>query len=127
VTVRCEVVSARPDSDGLLLNVREAGMGERELRAHHLVAGTGFEVDVDRLPFLAPELNASIARIERAPRLNRRFESSVPGLHFVGVMSMFSFGPLFRFVAGTAYAGPVVARHLARTAQRARAMEVAPA
>ena len=31
-----------------------------------------------------------------------------------GQFSMFSFGPLFRFVAGTTFAAPRVARHLAR-------------
>jgi hypothetical protein len=36
-------------------------------------------------------------------------------------MSAFSFGPLFRFVAGTAYTGPTLARHLARTALRQEA------
>jgi hypothetical protein len=50
----------------------------------------------------------------RAPRLTRHFESSVPGLYFVGAGAMLSFGPLFRFVSGAAYAAPTVARHLAR-------------
>jgi pyridine nucleotide-disulfide oxidoreductase len=114
----CEILSARAEGGGLVLHVRERDKGERDLRADHVVAGTGYEVDVDRLPFLSPELGARIDRIERAPRLNRHSESSVSGLYFVGVMSTFSFGPLFRFVAGTAYTGPTLARHLARTALR---------
>jgi FAD-dependent urate hydroxylase len=123
IHARCEVISARPEGGGVVLRVREQDKGERELRTEHVVAGTGFEVDVDRLPFLDRELRAGVDRIERAPRLDRHFESWVPGLYFVGVMAKFSFGPLFRFVAGTAYTGPVLARHLARTALRERALQ----
>jgi hypothetical protein len=38
---------------------------------------------------------------------------------------MFSFGPLFRFVAGTAFSTPRVARHLARTMERTPLRELA--
>ena len=127
VRPRCEVVSARAEGDGVTLRVREPG-GEQEIRAHAVIAGTGFEVDVDRLPFLDPGLRSQIARIERAPRLDRHFQSSVPGLYFVGVSAMFTFGPLVRFVCGTSFCCPVVVRHLARTAAMAPpAGEVQPA
>ncbi len=95
------------------LRVAEDGMGEREILTDHVIAGTGFEVDVDRVEFMSAELAREIRRVERAPKLSRHFESSVRGLYFIGPASAFSFGPLFRFVAGTAYAAPVVARHLA--------------
>ena len=36
--------------------------------------------------------------LESAPRLSSHFESSLPGLYFVGPVSAFSFGPLERFV-----------------------------
>jgi cation diffusion facilitator CzcD-associated flavoprotein CzcO len=122
---RCEVISARPaDGGGVLLRVREQG-AEREIRADHVIAGTGFEVDVDRLPFFSEGVRARIARVVRAPRLDRKFQSSVPGLYFVGVLSMFSFGPLVRFVAGTAFSTPRVARHLARTMERTPLRELA--
>jgi hypothetical protein len=62
-----------------------------------------------------PELAAEIARVERAPNLTRHFESSVRGLYFVGPAAAFSFGPLFRFVAGADYAVPLLARRLAWT------------
>jgi cation diffusion facilitator CzcD-associated flavoprotein CzcO len=120
---RCEVISARAANGGVALRVREDG-AEREIRADHVVAGTGFEVDLDRLPFLSEDLRARTARVERAPRLDRHFQSSVPGLYFVGVLSMFSFGPLFRFVAGTAVSAPRVARHLVRTTERQALQDV---
>lgn len=112
VRSRCEVVSACAEADGVVLRVREPD-GEKEIRAHAVIAGTGFEVDLDRLPFVAPDLRAQIDRIDCAPRLDRHFQSSVPGLYFAGVSALFSFGPLLRFVCGTSFCSPVVARHLA--------------
>ena len=110
---RCEVLAARAEGDAVVLRVREPG-GETEIRADAVIAGTGFEVDLDRLPFLDLALRSRIRRIERAPRLDRHFQSSVPGLYFAGVSAMFRFGPLVRFVCGTSFCCPVVARHLAR-------------
>jgi FAD-dependent urate hydroxylase len=112
---RSAISAARARGSRVELAVRgdEDGTRERVVRADHIVCGTGYETDVERIPFLAPELAARIARIERAPRLSTRFESSVPGLYFVGPASSFSFGPLFRFVCGAEYAAPAVARHLA--------------
>ena len=114
VRARCEVVSAEPRGTRVGLLLREGGK-DSELVVDHVVCGTGFEVDLDRLHFLSPGLRSGIARIERAPRLDWNFQSSVPGLHFVGVLSTFSFGPLFRFVTGTAYTGPALSRYFARS------------
>jgi cation diffusion facilitator CzcD-associated flavoprotein CzcO len=113
IRTRTEVLGAAPTATGVRLRLR-AQTGERDLEVDHVVCGTGFEVDVDRLPFLDAGLAARLRRIVRAPALSRHFESSVEGLYFIGPSSAFSFGPLFRFVAGAAYAVPVVARHLAR-------------
>jgi cation diffusion facilitator CzcD-associated flavoprotein CzcO len=118
VHTRCKVLAAAPAGGRIRLRLREEGRGEREVEVDHAVAGSGFEVDVDRLAFLPPELRARIARIERAPRLSPHFESSVPGLYFVGPASTYSFGPLFRFVAGAAYAAPKVANRIAWTIYR---------
>jgi cation diffusion facilitator CzcD-associated flavoprotein CzcO len=112
VTPYCTVSAAEPAGKGVRLWVHEKGVGERELRTDHVVAGTGFDVDLDRLPFLDRALAAQIYRIERAPLLSRHFETSVPGLYFVGPASAFSFGPLFRFVAGADYTSKVLARRL---------------
>jgi len=106
-------VRARGSQVELRLRSEDEGSPERVIQADHIVCGTGYEADVDRISFLVPELAARIARIERAPRLSVRFESSVPGLYFVGPASALSFGPLFRFVCGAEYAAPAVARHLA--------------
>jgi hypothetical protein len=108
-----EVAGAREDGSRLRLKLRHSDGRERDLTVDHVVCGTGYVADVSRLPFVGRELASDIRRIERAPRLSRKFESSVPGLYFVGQAASLSFGPLFRFVAGAQYAAPTVARHIA--------------
>jgi cation diffusion facilitator CzcD-associated flavoprotein CzcO len=108
------ILAATVTSGRVRLRVR-SGNDEHEIETDHVIAGTGYEADVDRLPFLSAALAEEIRRVERAPALSRHFESSVPGLYFIGLAAAFSFGPLFRFVAGAQYATPAVARHLARS------------
>jgi FAD-dependent urate hydroxylase len=108
------IVGARETAGRVALRVRSAGCGsERQLTVDHVVAGTGYDINVDRFEFLDMDIRCAIDRIEHAPNLNAVFESSLPGLHFAGPASAMSFGPLFRFVVGADYTARVVTRHLA--------------
>jgi hypothetical protein len=80
----------------------------------HVIAATGYWPDIGRLTFLHDDVRASIRTDARIPALSRSFESSVPGLYFVGLPAMNSFGPLARFVVGAEFVAPRVARTLAR-------------
>lgn len=84
-----------------------------ERTVDHVVAATGFQVDVARYGFLDADLVHSLEVDDGYPVLGPGFESSVRGLHFLGAPSAASFGPLMRFVAGTRYAGPSLARFVA--------------
>jgi FAD-dependent urate hydroxylase len=98
----------------VVLRLRTSNHGrERELTVDHVVAGSGYEIDVDRWVFLDPALRSAIQGVGRAPRLNASFNTSVPGLGVIGPASAMSFGPLFRFVAGCEYAARVVSANLA--------------
>ena len=118
VETNCSIIDAAPRGDGVELQIHEKGVGQRSIVCHHVIAGTGFVVDVDRLSFIDPELRHSISRLERAPALDFRFQSSVPGLYFVGLASSLSFGPLFRFVAGAAFTSRALGYELARHNRR---------
>ena len=83
------------------------------LFADHVICATGFKIAVDRTPFLDPKLAAQIAHVDGAPKLSRNFESSVPGLHFVGPAAANSFGPMLRFMAGAGFASRRLSRHIA--------------
>lgn len=85
---------------------------EETLRADHVIFATGYRTDLDRLPFLAPEVAARMRRTGAAPALSGHYESSVPGLHFIGPSSANSFGPVCRFVYGTGHPAQHLARYL---------------
>jgi thioredoxin reductase len=113
IYVNASVVQTTVEGESVRLRVHREGAEECELIADHVIAATGYEVDVDRLPFVDPELGARIHRLDRAPRLSRHFETSVRGLYFIGLAAAASFGPLVRFVAGSRFAVSTVAAHLA--------------
>jgi FAD-dependent urate hydroxylase len=73
----------------------------RVVKADHIILATGYHVDISKLPMLALSLTSRIQTYENAPVLNSRFETNVPGLYFVGISSVSSFGPFYRFVVGT--------------------------
>jgi thioredoxin reductase len=83
-----------------------------ERTVDHVLLATGYQVDIAKYGFLAPELLARIAHVGGSPRLSSGFETSVDGLYVLGAPAAWSFGPLMRFVAGTEFAAPVVARAL---------------
>lgn len=114
VQLGTEVIDARETSSGINLLVRDSiQQFTREVEVDHVIAGSGYTVDVDRLKFLDETLREAITRIELSPKLNATFESSIPGLRFVGAASAMSFGPLFRFVVGADYTARTISKHLA--------------
>jgi hypothetical protein len=113
-----EVKHAAVRGDGVALTIADEAGNTRELVQDHVIAGTGYVADVDRVSTLAPDLRAAIGRTGLAPLLSRHFESSVPGLYFVGPISANCFGPVMRFACGAEWVAPRIARHLAKTTVR---------
>ncbi len=90
------------------------------LRVDHVILGTGFVMDIKRLPMLHSSLVDCIETYKGAPILNKGFGTNIPGLYFVGFSSVSSFGPLFRFVVGTDAAAKRVASAVAQQVAHAR-------
>jgi hypothetical protein len=86
-----------------------------KLRIDHVLQATGYKVDINKLTMIHPSLRAAIKADMSIPILSHSFETSVPGLYFVGLTSMRAFGPLFRFVAGCRAAARRVASSVARS------------
>jgi hypothetical protein len=86
------------------------------LEVDHVIAGTGFHMDIARLACLPEELRARIATFSGYPVLSRAGESSVPGLYVVGAPAAFALGPSMRFIAGTHNVASQLARSVARRA-----------
>lgn len=106
--VRAGVVDGRP-----LLVVREHDGRTAELGADHVIAATGYRVDLGAMGFLGHELRTELGTSRGTPVLGAGFRSSIPGLYFTGLPAAASYGPVMRFVCGTEFASPRLARHLA--------------
>jgi len=106
LTAGCTVRDARPAGDGVSLRLDSGAT----LDVDHVLLATGYRVDIGKYRMLAPELLHRVDCVDGSPVLSAGFESSVPGLHFIGSSAVSSFGPLMRFVAGTGYAAPALAR-----------------
>lgn len=70
------------------------------LTVDHVILATGYRVNIWKLPMLHNTLVSRLRTYQDAPVLNGHFESNVPGLYFVGISSVSSFGPFYRFVVG---------------------------
>jgi Pyridine nucleotide-disulphide oxidoreductase len=90
----------------------------REITTDHVIAATGYRADLRRLGFLSEGLRARLRSVGGAPDLSARFESSLPGLYFVGLASANCFGPVMRFMCGARFTGRKLARHLAKSCSR---------
>lgn len=110
------VVTASPRGDKVQLQLNDG----TESLVDHVLMGTGYRVSVARMNFLTADLSQAIHTVKGYPVLNRGFESSVKGLYFVGATGAYSFGPLCRFVAGTPYTAPTMAKFAAKLAKKQR-------
>ena len=106
--VRLDVADGRP-----ALAVRDLAGRTQDLSADHVIAATGYRVDLAAMDFLGHELRTALAVSRGTPKLGAGYVSSVPGLYFTGLPAAASYGPVMRFVCGTEFASPRLARHLA--------------
>ncbi len=100
IRLGASVVSATVVGEQLKVRLHDGS----ERTVDHVLLGTGYNIDISRYEFLAPELLESIRCFNGFPLLNLGLETSVPGLHILGAPAAWSFGPLMQFVSGTHYA-----------------------
>jgi cation diffusion facilitator CzcD-associated flavoprotein CzcO len=105
------LVGAQPLGKGIRVGFKQRGV-DKSVAGDHLIAATGFKVALSRLAFLGESLRSRVRSVEDSPILGRHFDSSVPGLYFIGVTAANSFGPLLRFAYGAEYAAKRLAPHL---------------
>ena len=82
------------------------------INADHILCGTGYRVELARLPYLNDNLRSKIQSREDVPILSSNFESSIPGLYFIGLAAANSFGPLLRFAYGAGFTSKHLSKHL---------------
>jgi len=94
------------------LRVNQPHRSKSEFFADHVIAATGFRVNLESIPFLDPSLLTRVRHVRYGPALSAHFESSVTGLYFVGYAAAETFGPVMRFVYGADFTVRRLTSHL---------------
>jgi len=81
----CTPLGAEVRNGNVHLRVRAQDGQEREIVTGHLIAATGYRVDLERLRFLSADIRAKVVVVNGVPVLSSSFESSIPGLYFPGL------------------------------------------
>src|SRR5262249_49494553 len=108
LTTGRSVAAAIPDGNRLLLTLDDGS----QRCADHVLLATGYRPAVVRYPFLTGSLVSAVRQHDGYPELGAGFESSVPGLHFIGASAAMSYGPVMRFVSGTGYTARALTRRV---------------
>lgn len=88
--------------------------------ADHVLLATGYRVNFAKYPFVSQAVLDRVRQVDGYPVLSTGFETTLPGLYVIGAPSAWSYGPLMRFVAGSEFAGPTLARAIRATGARSR-------
>ena len=122
ITAGRTIAAAIPTGSRLRLRLDDG----TERLVDHLLLATGYRVDAARYAFLTPTLLQGLRTRDGYPELNVGFESSVPGLHFLGTPAAGTFGPLCRFVVGTRYMARTLTRYITSASGNGRIQPARP-
>jgi cation diffusion facilitator CzcD-associated flavoprotein CzcO len=87
---------------------------DQEFVADHVIAATGYKPNMQALRFLDPEIVSEVRIEDSTPVLSPTFQTSVPGLHMIGLASANCFGPAQRFAVGAKFTSRYLSRYLER-------------
>lgn len=107
------ITDARLNGEKVCLTVK-GPQGSKVLHCDHLIAATGYRVDLAGHPLLAPNVRESLGLKAGEAPLSRHFETRRRGLYLLGPASAFSFGHAMRHICGTKVAVPALCRHIQR-------------
>jgi thioredoxin reductase len=122
----CTVDHAEIKGDKVRLSLGSADGEKRKVLADHIIAATGYRVDLNRLTFLSREIRSRLKAVDGSPVLSSSFETSVPGLYFAGLAAANNFGPVMRFAFGARYAARRITRALWKSFTREGASALVP-
>jgi cation diffusion facilitator CzcD-associated flavoprotein CzcO len=92
--------------------------GGRDVTADHVIAATGYRINLERLEFLPDAMRSSLRTVAGSAAVGADYQSSVPGLYFIGPSVAPTMGPVMRFVFGSEHAATTVSRALTAVSGR---------
>ncbi len=116
LNVNVSLTEAKIQNGRVHLQLTDSRGTKSTLVTDHVIAATGYKVDLLRLTFMDSDLQSAVQSVQQTPVLSSNFESSVAGLYFVGTSAANTFGPLLRFAFGAGFTARRLSKHLARSA-----------
>ena len=107
------VTAASVRNNRIHLQFKNGNGASRSVSADHVITATGYRVDLRKVGFLNSDVWMGIRSLGHVPALSSNFESSMPGLYFIGAAAAQSFGPMLRFAYGAGFTSRRLAKHLA--------------
>jgi len=116
--VDVSISEAKVQEGRVCLQLTDSAGTRKSVTVDHVIAATGYKVKLQRLVFMDAQLQSAIRSVEDTPVLSSNFQSTVPGLYFVGASAANTFGPLLRFAFGAGFTAGRLSKHLAKSAIR---------
>jgi FAD-dependent urate hydroxylase len=111
---RTTVAAASPRAAGAAITLDNG----TELESDFVILATGYQVDLNRIPFLAAgDLLGDVERhrdVGGAPALGEDLQSSVSGLYFTSMAATADFGPFFAFTVSATCSTKLIGESLRR-------------
>jgi cation diffusion facilitator CzcD-associated flavoprotein CzcO len=104
VHLGASIRDVQPLGSRVKIALQSAQEKNSELTVDHVIAATGFRVNLSQLNFLSSDIVSGLALANQTPVLGSHMQSSSPGLYFLGTVAANSFGPVMRFAFGAGYA-----------------------
>jgi thioredoxin reductase len=120
------ITEAKVQDGKVQLDIADSSGTHKTLTVDHVIAATGYKVALRRLKFLSSGLLSDLRTVEETPVLSSHFESSIPGLYFVGTSAANTFGPLMRFAFGAGFAARRLSAHLEKSASHKAVLGKSP-
>jgi len=99
------------------VRLRIAGGGP-DVTADHVIAATGYRIDLKQLAFLPEAVRSSLRTVGGSAAVGADYQSSVSGLYFIGPSVAPTMGPVMRFVFGSEHAATTVGQALTAVSGR---------
>jgi len=107
------VIACEQLADGTMVAELDTGV---TMPLDYVVFATGYKIEVGNFSFLSRRSILPLLKAEEGyPVLDEDFQSSVPGLFFIGPAAARDFGPALSFVIGCPIAGKVVVQRTLST------------
>jgi cation diffusion facilitator CzcD-associated flavoprotein CzcO len=105
---RSQLVSCSEQGDGALVATLDNG---ETLLVDQVIAATGYQVDIARVPFLAAGNALERLAIQNGfPRLDEHFQTSIPGLFITSMPAVQDFGPFWGFTIAAPVSAQIIGR-----------------